>query len=76
MILAPTSERWRVADTDRNAVAHLITVASGAFRATACNWLPSTSGVLLSREQMVSQCRWACVKCVHVAKGRPGWRAL
>ena len=64
-------EQWRVADHTPIAPAHLIAYERDGIRATACNWVPSKAGLLITRNEMSMQCRFACISCCRKAARRP-----
>lgn len=63
-------EVWRVADLTPTSPAHLVGYQRDGLVATACNWVPSKRGQLISRAEMSVLSRFACVNCLRKAAKR------
>lgn len=62
-------ETWRVAELAPAAPAHLIAYDERGVKATACHWVLPSHGTLLTRAQMLANCRFGCRACLRAAKG-------
>jgi hypothetical protein len=64
-------ETWRVAELTPSNPAHLIAYDRQGVKATACHWVLPAYGLLLTRAQMLANCRFGCRFCLRAAKGKP-----
>ena len=62
---------WRVATRNPTSPAHLIARTSvDGGRIMACQWIPTTQGLIITEQEMVATCRFACGRCLRAATGR------
>lgn len=61
---------WRVATRHPTSPAHLVSIATAAdgVRVMACGWIPTAPGLVITHEDMVAAQRFACIRCMTVAK--------